>query len=1083
MGFYGNITNTSNTTFLFDRIYPNRLFMDANANNDGIFIGRYVLVEYQEKAAYPVAYNRTLVNGSSNQYYFYSSINKEEISKIKYLGIAPNEPEHLPSIDDVNAIYKDGFYKGEILQYYEYSSEKKDWIFSGEFYKCVDGMNGYAIFEKTATPEMKSDYIQNFEIDENHYGQNSKGFKGYDSTVWTKVSTEQNGKLITKYVNIADLNSVVPTFDITADAPTMTPITPHFDADSTNVYYKLHAQPQWGFRIAKADTDKSDENTQWIREFYNPNDDTSTKKYASDVTDGIPDWGDDSTATLPAAIYFNEDGFKKQLINTDERQGEIKKHSTTVIENTIKVEPTGKSGIEYNVHNGINGPSSSVQIDTQELTINLPAIGNMMSDAWDIIHGPNRDNARTDENSSLQGRLDSFKALYDNQIPIKIQDGTLVGSKINNAIKYDSNWEGKPQDILNDKTNPNFERDDAWIKTEINTNDLKNGDKDSEIDNQLNNSGISIHHTFHATENSISSVDKNIENGNILTENTYKSDKILSNNLSNIGNRKDFIELYTPYVDAKGHVVGKNIETITLPYGFKTIATNGKNASITANSSQNLPDSIVADNTQDTLNINTGNKWIVINTDADNDNLTIFHDIANPVEIKKGTSLSSEARGENKTFDVPTYTFDNAGHHQKTTINTLTMPFGYGKITGDNGTTSATATFDTLEIKSNDDWIATKVLKGEKNDKDKVYITHTGPVTGTPVAVADVEPEFGDTFNITDWHYDDKGHKYASTNHTVKIPQGSYTTADGATSHTDIITSIGFTPSSGAITSTKATTDTLTLYNYSADSGNLDIKSTDTINTGLKKIQNHINGLDMSSTSTTEFITEITQIDGKVAVKRAKAGTLVLGTQSTDKTVSADDSLNSAINKLEARIIAEENNRKAAINTLYGDNIENIAETFDTIKEIADFLEQDDNGIQSGIEQIISNINANTDAIKTEETRATVAENTLTTNLNNEISRAQSAENTLTTNLNGEITRATSAEETLNARITNLVGDFSGTLGTAAGKNIEDFAPAGSYVLQSDYEAKISELENTIAALEARITALEPPQSDTPSGE
>jgi hypothetical protein len=39
---------------------------------------------------------------------------------------------------------------------------------------------------------------------------------------------------------IAELNSVVPTFDITADAPTMTPITPHFDADSTNVYYKLH---------------------------------------------------------------------------------------------------------------------------------------------------------------------------------------------------------------------------------------------------------------------------------------------------------------------------------------------------------------------------------------------------------------------------------------------------------------------------------------------------------------------------------------------------------------------------------------------------------------------------------------------------------------------------------------------------------------------------------------------------------------------------------------------------------------------------------------------------------------------------
>ena len=47
MGFYGNITNTSKTTFSFDKIYANRLEMDnACANGDGVFLGRYVLVEY-----------------------------------------------------------------------------------------------------------------------------------------------------------------------------------------------------------------------------------------------------------------------------------------------------------------------------------------------------------------------------------------------------------------------------------------------------------------------------------------------------------------------------------------------------------------------------------------------------------------------------------------------------------------------------------------------------------------------------------------------------------------------------------------------------------------------------------------------------------------------------------------------------------------------------------------------------------------------------------------------------------------------------------------------------------------------------
>jgi hypothetical protein len=33
----------------------------------------------------------------------------------------------------------------------------------------------------------------------------------------------------------------------------MSPLTPHFDEGSTNVYYKLHWQPQWGLRTRAAD--------------------------------------------------------------------------------------------------------------------------------------------------------------------------------------------------------------------------------------------------------------------------------------------------------------------------------------------------------------------------------------------------------------------------------------------------------------------------------------------------------------------------------------------------------------------------------------------------------------------------------------------------------------------------------------------------------------------------------------------------------------------------------------------------------------------------------------------------------------
>ena len=48
MGFYGNIRNTTSNSFKFDRIYSNRTLMELSADSDGIFGGRYVLVEYDQ---------------------------------------------------------------------------------------------------------------------------------------------------------------------------------------------------------------------------------------------------------------------------------------------------------------------------------------------------------------------------------------------------------------------------------------------------------------------------------------------------------------------------------------------------------------------------------------------------------------------------------------------------------------------------------------------------------------------------------------------------------------------------------------------------------------------------------------------------------------------------------------------------------------------------------------------------------------------------------------------------------------------------------------------------------------------------
>ena len=61
MGFYGNITNTSKTSFTVDVIYPNRRTMDASKDTDGVYAGLYVLVEYSEAPSLPILYKKEII--------------------------------------------------------------------------------------------------------------------------------------------------------------------------------------------------------------------------------------------------------------------------------------------------------------------------------------------------------------------------------------------------------------------------------------------------------------------------------------------------------------------------------------------------------------------------------------------------------------------------------------------------------------------------------------------------------------------------------------------------------------------------------------------------------------------------------------------------------------------------------------------------------------------------------------------------------------------------------------------------------------------------------------------------------------
>ena len=379
MGFYGNITNASRTQFSFDKIYPNKYEMFSNASIDGVYVGRYVLVEYDLDTgadAYasnlykygedlylateeeyfqgygvtsqrsllkqPLSQNKvvagTLINGNlpkngtivrimpqhnfidlndSHMYVRVTNVmfdQEHQTGTFTYEGVTDDyywsyinakygeDLEYSLLIDFTEYDFEPGFYyikntttnKFEIADEYDpdenyytigngaklylygeeegffywsiiinegysvpqngdiylirkgcsYKLNKDEELWSAAITTSDDGLSFILSWNKIVA-DSNSNYYKNFNIDKSSYPQAGRG---YDSTVWQKVyaSGEQY------YIMIAELNTIVPNFAVTAEAPTMLPFKPHFDADSTNMYYNLHIQPQWGFRIKAA---------------------------------------------------------------------------------------------------------------------------------------------------------------------------------------------------------------------------------------------------------------------------------------------------------------------------------------------------------------------------------------------------------------------------------------------------------------------------------------------------------------------------------------------------------------------------------------------------------------------------------------------------------------------------------------------------------------------------------------------------------------------------------------------------------------------------------------------------------------
>lgn len=372
MSFYGSVSNAGKTTLTFDKVYPNRQAMETYCKEDGVFIGRCVLIEYDDNTFAYIRGYTTDYPAKGTLYHLYADV-KGEIP----LMIGKNFT--LDSDGNVNEEEGYSIQIGSLVRA-RYVDRFGNIADTNTFFFVCDGLenNGIAKFRVVDTSEEYiTDYDLNYKIDKDYSEDHGYVFTtGWDSTVWQKII---EGDVI-KYRMIASLNSDLPSFKVRAEAPSIDAVAPHFGEDSTNMTYTLHMPTMWGFKVkniedaTEGETLYSDEKVSYRDKKPKPpvdKDDEEDKEGA--IT---PETNPDLLGVeYDGAIFFNKAGFNKQHRYISDAK------------NKISILPTGHSVNypDYYVHDGDS--YKELAPDLQELTIQLPAIGNAIAELWDVMYG------------------------------------------------------------------------------------------------------------------------------------------------------------------------------------------------------------------------------------------------------------------------------------------------------------------------------------------------------------------------------------------------------------------------------------------------------------------------------------------------------------------------------------------------------------------------------------------------------------------------------------------------------------------------------------------------------------------------
>lgn len=401
MGFYGNITNTSKTTFTFDKIYSNRLQMDNSCTSDGIFLGRYVLVEYGLPAT------QYLVG------YLDNKIMYDDPSDRSDSHIILCENGKLVKVKRSNQWY---LYVGNVT-----ASGTKEW-------KYLTRITNDRVDDEQ--------YNLNYQIDYPVYG------RGYDSTVWIKqyINNQET------YVQIAELNTVVPNFSIYP----LLPQDPYVAVDDASVVYQpgkyyYYDETDSHYKLDNSDT-KTEGSIYYLESELGPaitTDQSSTNLlYKLRVPTNFQLDLDDNN------IYYNKEGFNKAKRSYD---------NTT--ENTINYK-LSQSGYRfyYNVEqDNVVGEPIEDGYDRKSLVVKLPALGNAVCDTYDLLYGQNRNDSATNfDKTNIKGalntlnrkmsldKLDTNKLIYfSTETDNDINDNYMKSATIegDNLISVDANIE------------------------------------------------------------------------------------------------------------------------------------------------------------------------------------------------------------------------------------------------------------------------------------------------------------------------------------------------------------------------------------------------------------------------------------------------------------------------------------------------------------------------------------------------------------------------------------------------------------------------------------------------------------------